>query len=75
MRVKTSITLDERVLHAVDRLAGRSSRSRIIEEAVRRYLRDRSKASRDARDREIYARHADQLNEEMEAIIELQAES
>lgn len=74
MRVKTSITLDEQVLRAVDRIAGKSSRSRVIEQALRRFLLERSRAARDARDREILDRHADRLNAEMADVLSYQVE-
>ena len=49
---------------ALDRVAGRSARSRIIEAAVVEYLARRARAARDARDRELLDRQADALNEE-----------
>lgn len=54
MRVKTSITIDEDLLRAIDKAtsAGRS-RSRIIEDAARAYLAGRARAAREARDLQI----------------------
>lgn len=75
MRVKTSITLDDQVLRAVDRVAGKSSRSRVIEEALVRYLKERTRRARDARDRDLIDRHAKRLNAEMADILQFQAET
>lgn len=75
MKVKTSITLSEDVLRAVDKLAGRTSnRSRVIEEAVRLFLTGRARAAREARDLEILNRNADRLNREAEDALEYQAD-
>jgi metal-responsive CopG/Arc/MetJ family transcriptional regulator len=74
MRVKTSITLDESVLRAVDKVAGKSSRSRVIEEALLRFLKERARAARDARDRDLLDRHAKRLNAEMSDILQFQVE-
>jgi len=75
MRVKTSVTIDERVLRAIDRVAtaGRS-RSRIIEDAVRDYLTRQARDARDACDRELIDQVADELNAEMEDVLSYQAD-
>ena len=64
MKVKTSVTLSEELLEAVDELAKSSSRSEVIERAVRDYLAARARAARDARDVEIMNRLADTYNAE-----------
>jgi metal-responsive CopG/Arc/MetJ family transcriptional regulator len=64
MKVKTSVTLSEDLLEAVDALARSSSRSEVIEHAVRDYLAARARAARDARDLEILNRLADAYNTE-----------
>jgi metal-responsive CopG/Arc/MetJ family transcriptional regulator len=65
MRVKTSITLPEELLRALDRSAGGlTNRSRAIEKAVRDMLEAEARAARDARDVELINRHADRLNDE-----------
>ncbi|TMQ09948.1 MAG: ribbon-helix-helix protein, CopG family [Deltaproteobacteria bacterium] len=64
MKVKTSVTLSEDLLEAVDELAKSSSRSEVIERAVRDYLAARARATRDARDVEIMNRLADTYNAE-----------
>jgi metal-responsive CopG/Arc/MetJ family transcriptional regulator len=62
MKVKASITVSEDVLHAVDELAKSSSRSAVIEQALREYLAARQRAVRDARDLELMNQHADAYN-------------
>jgi metal-responsive CopG/Arc/MetJ family transcriptional regulator len=71
MKAKTSLTLSEDVLADIDRLAGsRISRSSYIESILRRYLQERERAKRDARDLEILNRNADALNAEAEEVLE-----
>jgi metal-responsive CopG/Arc/MetJ family transcriptional regulator len=75
MRVKTSVTIDERVLRAIDRAAGPGrSRSRILEEAARDYLTRQARVARDTRDRELIDRVADDLNAEMEDVLSYQVD-
>lgn len=75
MKVKTSITLSPEVLEAVDRVAGvTSSRSEIIEQAIREFLVTRARARRDARDTELINEFADQFEAEMADIIATQIE-
>jgi metal-responsive CopG/Arc/MetJ family transcriptional regulator len=75
MRVKTSVTIDEAVLRAIDRAATPTrSRSRILEDAARDFLAHRARAERDARDRAILDAAADELNREMEDVLGYQAE-
>ncbi|HEY0480339.1 MAG TPA: ribbon-helix-helix domain-containing protein [Kofleriaceae bacterium] len=64
MKVKTSVTLSEDLLRAVDELAKSSSRSEVIEHAVRDFLAARARAARDARDLEIMNARADAYNAE-----------
>jgi metal-responsive CopG/Arc/MetJ family transcriptional regulator len=73
MRVKTSVTIDERVLRAIDKATTRTrSRSRLIEDAAREYLARRSRAAREARDLAILNEVADDLNREMEEVLAFQ---
>ncbi len=75
MKVKTSITLSEETLEAVDELASKGgSRSQVIETALREFLARRRRASRDARDLAVLNREADRLNAEMADILEYQGE-
>jgi metal-responsive CopG/Arc/MetJ family transcriptional regulator len=75
MRVKTSVTIDEGVLKAIDKAATRGrSRSRLIEDAAREFLARRSKAAREARDLAILNAAATELNDEMEDVLDYQAD-
>lgn len=75
MRVKTSVTIDEKVLRAIDRAATRGrSRSRILEDAAREYLSRQAKEQREARDRRILDEAAEELNREMEDVLSFQVE-
>ncbi len=65
MKLKTSITLSEDVLRAIDKLTGESkNRSEFIETAVRTYIAQQARRRRNARDLEIINQHANRLNEE-----------
>ena len=75
MRVKTSVTIDERVLRAIDKTTTRHrSRSRAIEDAAREFLARRSRAAREARDLGILNEAADDLNREMDDVLAFQAD-
>ena len=75
MRVKTSVTIDERVLRAIDKTTTRhKSRSRVIEDAAREFLARRNRTAREARDLEILNAAADDLNREMNDVLAFQAE-
>jgi metal-responsive CopG/Arc/MetJ family transcriptional regulator len=75
MRVKTSVTIDERVLRAIDKATTRHrSRSRVIEDAAREFLARRSRAAREARDLDILNQAADDLNREMDDVLAFQAD-
>jgi metal-responsive CopG/Arc/MetJ family transcriptional regulator len=76
MRVKTSVTIERKVLRAVDRVVTRGrSRSRIIEEATVEYLARRARAAREARDLVILNREAESLNREMEDVLTFQVDA
>jgi len=75
MRVKTSVTIDERVLRAIDKATTRTrSRSRVIEDAAREFLARRARAAREARDLAILNDSAAALNQEMQDVLAYQAE-
>ena len=75
MKLKTSVTLSEETVRAIDEVAGRGgNRSRVIEEAVVEYLVRRSRERREARDLEILNRNAERLNREVEDVLAHQAE-
>jgi metal-responsive CopG/Arc/MetJ family transcriptional regulator len=73
MRIKTSVSLDEHTLAALDRAAeDTSSRSRLIEQAILEFLERRRRAVRDARDLALLNREASSLNREMAEILSYQ---
>lgn len=75
MRVKTSVTLSEETVRAIDELAGRKvNRSRFIEEAVLAHVERQRRRLRDQRDVEIINRNAERLNQEVEDVLAYQAE-
>ena len=75
MKVKTSVAISEEVLAAIDEIAGRPGRrSRVIEEALVEFVERRRREARDARDREIIDRNADELNREVEDVLAYQVE-
>ena len=68
------MTIDERVLKAIDKATTRSrSRSRLIEDAAREFLARRARATREARDLAILNESATDLNKEMEDVLGFQA--
>ena len=74
MKDKTSITLSRDVLAGIDRLAGsKHSRSAVIEQVLRRYLRERARAAVQARDLERINAASDRLNSEAADVLEYQA--
>jgi metal-responsive CopG/Arc/MetJ family transcriptional regulator len=65
MKVKTSITLSESLLQAIDEAAGSTAnRSAFLKQAAWSYLKQLRCAEQTARDIEIINRRADYLNEE-----------
>jgi metal-responsive CopG/Arc/MetJ family transcriptional regulator len=75
MKVKTSITLTEDALRAIDEAAGEGgNRSVLIEEAVVEFLERRRRRDREARDRRILDGRAEQLNREVEDVLAYQAD-
>ena len=76
MKLKTSVTLDRRVVAAVDAIArGGESRSQVIERLLRQSLAARRRSARDERDRGIIDAHADELNEEALDVLGYQVET
>ena len=65
MKLKTSITLEQEVVTAVDEAAREGeSRSQVIERLLRQSFSARERVRIDKRDRNIIDEHADELNEE-----------
>jgi metal-responsive CopG/Arc/MetJ family transcriptional regulator len=77
MKVKTSVTLSADLLEQLDRLLSRggSSRSAVLEQALREYLANRNRRERDARDLRILDSEADALNKEALDVLEYQVET
>jgi metal-responsive CopG/Arc/MetJ family transcriptional regulator len=65
MKSKTSITLSRDLLEDLDRVIGSSgNRSRVIETAVREYIRRHIREARERRDLELINENAASLNKE-----------
>jgi metal-responsive CopG/Arc/MetJ family transcriptional regulator len=75
MKVKTSITLSEDLLKAVDEYArAYNNRSEFIEEAVRVFIRQLIRRQQDARDLEIINHRADYLNQAARDVLTFQVD-
>jgi len=73
MKVKTSITLSEDLLEAVDRRAGQfKNRSDFIEAAIRAYLAQIIRDEQNAKDLAILNSQADRLNQEAADVLAYQ---
>ncbi len=74
MKVKTSLSLSEDLVAALDRLAGPGvSRSSYVERILRRFVDERVRARRTARETAAINRAAAKLNEEMTDALSFQA--
>jgi metal-responsive CopG/Arc/MetJ family transcriptional regulator len=75
MKVKTSITLSEELLHKIDALMSQyGTRSALIEQAVRDFLAAAAKRTREAQDLEILNQRAEALNAEATDVLSYQVE-
>ena len=73
MKVKTSITLSEDLLEAIDQRSGRfKNRSDFIEAAVRAYITQIIRSEQNAKDLAILNSQADRLNEEAADVLTYQ---
>jgi Arc/MetJ-type ribon-helix-helix transcriptional regulator len=73
MKTKTSVTLSEDLLEAIDQRAGRfKNRSDFIETAVRAFLAQMIRDEQNARDLAIINRRADYLNQEAADVLDYQ---
>lgn len=63
-KVKTSVSLSEGLLQAVDALAGKASRSAWIERSVRASVQRALRRQRDENEVRLLNEHADSLNRE-----------
>ena len=74
MKVKTSITLSEDLLAAIDQQTGtHRNRSEFIEAAVRAFISQMRRAERNAHDLQIINQRAEYLNGEAADVLEYQA--
>ena len=73
MKVKTSVTLSDDLLKAIDEFSGpQKNRSEFIEMAVRSYISRVIRDKQNARDLEIINRKADRLNVEAADVLSYQ---
>jgi len=70
MKVKTSITLSEEIIAAIDRLTRKGgSRSETIERLLKQSFTADARRARDRKDLEIINDNAETLNEEAEDVL------
>ncbi len=75
MKIKTSITLSEDIVTAIDAILGESmNRSALIEVALRAYLAQKAKESREDKDLKILNKNSERLNREAEDVLSYQVE-
>ena len=75
MKVKTSITLSEDLVKAIDEYAKEyNNRSEFIEEAVRVFITRLIRRQQDAKDLEIINHRADRLNQEAMDVLTFQVD-
>lgn len=72
MKVKTSVTLSEELLAAIDQQTLTKNRSVLIEEATWNYLRSRRRKEREKRELERINKNVDVLNNEALDVIDFQ---
>ena len=73
MKVKTSVTLSDDLLKAIDEYSGpRKNRSEFIEKALRNYISQAIRERQNAKDLEIINRKADRLNVEAADVLSYQ---
>ena len=73
MEIKTSITLSNEVIEAIDLHIGQyRSRSEFLETAARYFLVQLARKEAEQRDLDIINRHADSLNAEAEDVLTYQ---
>ncbi len=74
MKVKTSVTLSEDLVEAMDKRSGRyKNRSDFIEAAVRVFIAQMILEEQNAKDLKIINQQADRLNEEAADVLAYQA--
>ena len=76
MRLKTSVTLAQDVLAAIEAVTREGeSRSQVIERLLRENFAPRERAAIDERDRNVINLYADELNEEAVDVLGYQVET
>lgn len=76
MKVKTSITISDKLLFAINKVTPKKfkSRSEFIETAGWSLIKKINREKRNARDLEIINKHADSLNNEASDVLKYQVE-
>lgn len=75
MKIKTSVTVSEDVIRAIDALLGESrNRSAFIEQALQAYIAAKTRERREAKDLEILDRYARKLNQEAQDVLSYQVD-
>lgn len=75
MKIKTSITLSEDLLHSIDEIAGKQKNlSEFIEKATWDFIDKQAKRKRDMEDLKILNKKAERLNREAEDVLSYQAD-
>jgi len=73
MKIKTSITLSNEVLKAIDLYVGEyRSRSEFIETAARKFIAQLAQKEVERKDLELINKHSDSLNAEAEDVLTYQ---
>ncbi|MEW6087553.1 MAG: ribbon-helix-helix domain-containing protein [bacterium] len=72
MKTKTSITLSENLLTAIDQRTGHKNRSEFIEKALWAFIHQIIRNEQNAKDVRIINKHADYLNKEAEDVLAYQ---
>jgi metal-responsive CopG/Arc/MetJ family transcriptional regulator len=72
MKVKTSVTLSEELLRAIENEVKQENRSSFIEEATWSYLRAIQRGARDREDLKAIEKYAEELNAEALDVLEYQ---
>ena len=73
MKIKTSITLSDEVIEAIDLYIGEyRSRSEFLETAARKFIAQLAQKEAERRDLAIINRHADSLNAEAKDVLTYQ---
>jgi metal-responsive CopG/Arc/MetJ family transcriptional regulator len=72
MKIRTSVTVDKRLLDTVDKLSGKNDRSHFIEAALRAYVAHLIRHKQNAKDLAVINERADELNEEALDVLDYQ---